>query len=71
MGGGRQGVLKKNKNARGHFGKGMIRRGASQELTKVMPLKFKKKKLLFRQQGSGVSASLLGYLGVGFNLLFL
>ena len=70
MGGGRQGVLKKNKNARGHFGKGMIRRGARQELTKVLPLKFKKK-LLFRQQGSGVSASLLGYLGVGFNLLFL
>lgn len=70
MGGGRQGVLKKNKNARGHFGKGMIRRGARQELTKVLPLKLKKK-LLFRQQGSGVSASLLGYLGVGFNLLFL
>ena len=60
MGGGRQGVLKKNKNARGHFGKGMIRRGARQELTKVLPLKFKKKTFI---QATGV-----GGLGITFGL---
>ena len=60
MGGGRQGVLKKNKNARGHFGKGMIRRGARQELTKVLPLKLKKKTII---QATGV-----GGLGITFGL---
>jgi hypothetical protein len=60
VGGGRQGVLKKNKNARGHFGKGMIRRGARQELTKVLPLKFKKKTII---QATGV-----GGLGITFGL---
>ena len=61
MGGGRQGVLKKNKNARGHFGKGMIRRGARQELTKVLPLKFKKKKTIIQATG-------VGGLGITFGL---
>ena len=49
--------VKKNKNARGHFGKGMIRRGASQELTKVLPLK---KNII---QATGV-----GGLGITFGL---